>query len=78
MAFNPCPDKFILPKKHELVSGNMIRSPVFELEDFYSLAYMSSFILYRLAEAPGNGEGLPSFSFKILIHARKPKQPTFS
>lgn len=56
----------------------MIRPLIFSLEDYYSLAYMCAFVLYRLAEAPGNGEGLPSFSFQILLHGRKPKQPTSS
>jgi hypothetical protein len=38
---------------------------------------MFSVILCCLAKAPRNGEGRPIFSFKILLHGRKPKQPTF-
>lgn len=37
---------------------------------------MFSIILCCLTEAPGNGEGRPIFSFKVLLHSRKPKQPT--
>lgn len=45
-------------------------------EDHYSPATMFSSILCCLTEAPGNGEDRSIFSFKVLLHSRKPKQPT--
>lgn len=45
-------------------------------EDHYSPATMFSIILCCLSEAPGNREGRPILSFKVLLHSRKPKQPT--
>lgn len=45
-------------------------------EDHYSPATTFSIILCCLSEAPGNREGRPILSFKVLLHSRKPKQPT--
>jgi hypothetical protein len=78
IAFNPSPNKVALIKNISYSQKPGIRPLIFLLKDHYLLANVFSFILCCLAEAPGNGEALPIFSFKVPLHGREPKQPTFS